>query len=376
MGVAPQYCGVLGKTANGQVAVTLQYVDPYHAWPVVGQLYLPEAWCEDQARRKRAKVPKEVSFQSKPEIALRLVDWAKLAGVPFGIVVSDSSYGDNPTFLSGLETRKQPHLVAVHCDFGVRLPDEIAKAAKEPLPAKKKSGRPRKHPHPAQLAPIRRADTLLANQSEESWSTITWRRGSDGMLSKRFFALRANRAIGDWTGPEGWLLGERPLPGEEGELKYYWSDFPKETPLARLVEVAHRRPAVERGYQDGKGFTGMDAYAARTWQAFHRHLAIEHLVLSWLALQRPPVDKPMIVLEPQVVSSPGEPVFPLRTRALSEPRADPPSNLRVPPGGVAPLAGTFGQDRPEPATRPASLGRLLGALQRPMSSTGKPRYQY
>jgi SRSO17 transposase len=376
VGVAPQYCGVLGKTANGQVAVTLQYVDPYHAWPVVGQLYLPEAWCDDPARRKRAKVPKEVSFQSKPEIALRLVDWAKLAGVPFGIVVSDSSYGDNPTFLSGLETRKQAHLVAVHCDFGVRLPDEIAKAAKEPLPAKKKSGRPRKHPHPAQLAPIRRADTLLANQSEESWSTITWRRGSDGMLSKRFFALRANRAIGDWTGPEGWLLGERPLPGEEGELKYYWSDFSKETPLARLVEVAHRRPAVERGYQDGKGFTGMDAYAARTWRAFHRHLAIEHLVLSWLALQRPPVDKPMIVLEPQVASSPGEPVFPLRTRALSEPRADPPSDLRVPPGGVAPLAGTFGQDRPEPATRPAPLGRLPGALQRPMSSTGKPRYQY
>lgn len=83
-----------------------------------------------------------------------------------------------------------------------------------------------------------------------------------------------------------------------------------ETPLARLAEVAHRRPGVERGCQDGKGFTGMDAYAARKWEAFHRHLAIEHLVLSWLALQRPVVDKPVIVLEPQPVGSPGEPVFP------------------------------------------------------------------
>jgi len=376
VGIAPQYCGVLGKTANGQVAVTLQYVDPYYAWPVAGQLYLPEVWCADQARRKRAGVPEKKSFQSKPIIALGLIDWAKAVGVPFGIVVSDSSYGDNPTFLAGLEERKLPHLVAVHCDFGVRLPEEVVSAAKQPLPAKKKSGRPRKHPHPAQLAPIRRADGVLAGQVEEAWQTITWRRGSDGVLSKRFLALRVNRAIGDWTGPEGWLLGERPLAGEEGELKYYWSDLPMETPLARLVEVVHRRPGVERGYQDGKGFTGMDAYAARKWEAFHRHLAIEHLVLSWLALQRPAVDQPVIVLEPQPVSSPSEPVFPLRTRTLSEPRPDPTADLRVPPGGTPALAGSLWPDRPEPTPWPAPPGRLRDSLQRPIGSTVKPRYQY
>ena len=376
MGVAPQYCGVLGKTANGQVAVTLQYVDPYYAWPVAGQLYLPEGWCDDQPRRERAGIPKDVSFQSKPAIALRLIDWAKLVEVPFGVVVTDGSYGDNPTFLAGLEERKLPHLVAVHCDFGVRLPDEIAKAAKQPLPAKRKSGRPRKHPHPAQLAPIRRGDAVLAGQAEETWQTITWRRGSDGMLCKRFFALRVHRAIGEWTGPEGWLIGERPLAGHAGELKYYWSDLPTETPLARLVEVAHRRPAVERGYQDGKGFTGMDAYAARKWEAFHRHLAIEHLLLSWLALQRPAVDQPVIVLEPRPVSSPAEPVFPLRTRTVPESGADPPSDLRVPLGGVDALAGPLGQARPEPTSRSAPPDRLPDSLQRPISSTVKPQYQY
>jgi SRSO17 transposase len=376
VGVAAQYCGVLGKIANGQVAVTLQYVDPYHAWPVGGQLYLPEAWCEDQARRKRAGIPKEVSFQTKPELALRLIDQAVADGVSFGIVVSDSSYGDNPTFLVGLEERRLHHLVAVHCDFGVRLPEEIVSAAKQPLPAKRKSGRPRKHPHPVQLAPIRRADAVLASQAEETWQTITWRLGSDGPLSKRFLALRVHRAIGDWTGPESWLLGERPLADKEGELKYYWSDLPAETPLARLVEVAHRRPGVERGYEDGKGFTGLDAYAARKWASFHRHLAIEHLVLSWLALQRPAIDKPVIVLEPQPVSSPGEPVFPLRTRAVPEHRPDPPADLPVPPGGVAALAGALGSDRPEPAPRPVSPDRLPDSLQRPISRTVKPQYQY
>ena len=45
--------------------------------------------------------------------------------------------------------------------------------------------------------------------------------------------------------------------------KFYWSDLPMATPLARLAELSHRRPSAERGYQDGKGFTGLDAYAAR-----------------------------------------------------------------------------------------------------------------
>lgn len=112
-------------------------------------------------------------------------------------------------------------------------------------------------------------------------------------------------------------MGERPLAGAAGETKYYWSDLPDGTPLARLAEVAHRRPGVERGYEDGKGFTGQDDYAARKWTSFHRHLAIEHLVLSRLALQRPVIDKPVIVLEPKPVSSPSEPVFPLRTRAAA-----------------------------------------------------------
>ena len=136
--------------------------------------------------------------------------------------------------------------------------------------------------------------------------------GTDGPLTKQFVALRVYRAVGETTGPEGWLLGERPLPGHKGEKKFYWSDLPVSTPLARLAELSHRRPSAERGYQDGKGFTGLDAYAARKWDSFHRHLAIDMLVLNWLALQRPPVENPVIVLEPQAVQSPNEPFFPLR----------------------------------------------------------------
>ncbi len=312
MGVAHQYCGVLGKTANGQVVVTTRYVDPYYAWPVNGQLYLPEGWCQDCQRRHRAAIPDPVAFETKATIALHLIDAAREAGVPFHTVSSDSGYGDNPSFLDGLQARGLACLVGIKSDFGVRLPEEVAAAAQQPLPPQK-TGRPRTHPHPVQQAPLRRADAVIAAQAEAAWPGITWRMGSAGPLTKQFVALRVVRAVGETSGREGWLIGERPLPGHAGETKYYWSDLPAATPLARLVELAQRRPSVERGYQDGKGHTGLDAYAARKWESFHRHLAIELLVLSWLALQAPPPDQPVIVLEPQPVASPHEPVFPLWT---------------------------------------------------------------
>jgi SRSO17 transposase len=98
--------------------------------------------------------------------------------------------------------------------------------------------------------------------------------------------------------------------------------LPADTPLARWVEAVHRRPAIDRGYQDGKGFTGLDHYAARQWKSFHRHLATEVLVLSWLTLQRPTVEKRVIVTEPHKVASADEPVFPLRPRTVSPHWAD------------------------------------------------------
>ena len=368
MGVAPQYCGVLGKKANGQVAVTTVYVDPFYAWPVNGQLYLPDAWTNDPARRKRAGIPPRVTFQTKPALALELIDQAQAAGVPFGIVVTDSSYGDNPAFLDGLDERKLPGVVAVHCDFGVRLPDEVRQAAARPLPPTKKPGRPRTHPHPVQVAPLHRADAVLAQQPAAVWQTISWRQGTDGPLIKQFMAMRVHRAVGDTTGPVGWLMGERPRPGESGEEKYYWSNLPSTTPLARLAEVAHRRPGIERSYEDGKGGSGLADYAARKWESFHRHLAIEFLVLSWLTLQKPPGATPQIVVDPQPVGSPSEPVFPLWTRALSERRADPPAGGGIPRRRVGSLAGAVGTHRRNTASGPTPTRSVPTVVPRSMNS--------
>lgn len=298
VGVARQYSGTLGKVANCQVVVSVHYVAdeptsraPVH-WPMTAQLYLPEAWATDAARRSKVHVPAEVAFQTKPELALTLVDQARKWGVPFAWVVADAGYGDNPTFLQGLEARQIAYVVGVSSTFGVRLPDEVRVAALVPPPRPRGRGQPKK-PRPA---PLYQAQAVLETLPEERWQTITWRQLDDMALRKQFVAVRVHWATGGaqfstshhrvCTGPEGWLLGERPMPGERGDLKWYFSTLPADTPLHRLVELAHSRWPIEQFYEDAKGEWGLDHYQGRRWDGLHRHLALVMLAYSFLARQR------------------------------------------------------------------------------------------
>jgi SRSO17 transposase len=298
VGVARQYSGTLGKVANCQVVVSAHYVAdepasraPIH-WPMTAQLYLPEAWATDPARRTTVHVPTEVAFQTKPELALAWVDQARAWGVPFAWVLADAGYGDNPTFLQGLDDRQIAYVVGVSRTFGVRRPDEVRTAALV-LPSRPRGrGQPKK-PRPAPLAEAR---AVLALLPADRWQAITWREYDDVVLRKQFVAVRVHWATGGAqfstshhrvsTGPEGWLLGERPVPGERGDLKWYFSTLPADTPLQRLVELAHSRWPIEQFYEDAKGECGLDHYQGRRWDGLHRHLALVMLAYSFLARQR------------------------------------------------------------------------------------------
>lgn len=303
-GVARQYSGTLGKVANCQVVVSAEYVEdapttstPWH-WPVSAQLYLHQSWMGDtveaKARRTRAQIPTEVAFQTKPEIAVEVVDRALAWGVPFGCVVADAGYGEAPTLLGGLEAREIPYVCGVRRTFGLRLPDEVQVAAAGPRPPYRGKGRP-----PGRRpAPLWDAETLLDCLPEDAWETVTWREGTKTALAKQFVAVRVHRATGSpdsgrsvahhriSTGPEGWLLAERPRPGESGEHKWYFCWLPADAPLERLVTLAHARWVIEQFYEDAKGECGLDDYQGRRWDGLHRHLALVMLTYSFLATQR------------------------------------------------------------------------------------------
>ena len=183
-------------------------------------------------------------------------------------------------------------MVGVSSTFGVRLRDEVRAAALVPPPRPQGRGQPKK-PRPA---PLYEAKAVLEALPAERWQPITWREHADVVLRKQFVAVRVHWATGGAqfstshhrvsTGPEGWLLGERPVPGERGDLKWYFSNLPADTPLRRLVEVAHSRWPIEQFYEDAKGECGLDHYQGRRWDGLHRHLALVMLAYSFLACQR------------------------------------------------------------------------------------------
>jgi SRSO17 transposase len=260
VGVARQYSGTLGKVGNCQVAVNCHYAERTIAWPVATRLYLPKEWAADPTRRAQAKVPEAVVFQTKPQIALDLLDQADSWGVRYACVVADADYGDNPNFLAGLEKRRKRYVVAVRKDFAVTLTSD---------------------------GPAQSVAAVLTALSRRSWRTLRWREGSKGWLKGRFCAVRCWRVSAAGQRRVGWLIGERPArgAGEQAKWKYHWSNFPQTAPLAKLVEYAHRRYGVEQFHEEAKGLLGWDQYQGRLWPGFHRNSVLVLLAYSFLVQQ-------------------------------------------------------------------------------------------
>ena len=286
--VARQYCGELGKQDNCQVAVTLSVASDHASLPIALRLYLPEVWADDAARCKRAGVPKDVIFQTKPRIALDQIRQAIEDGVPQGIVLADAGYGNDTAFRSGLTELKLDYVVGIQGSTTVWAPGT------EPLPARTWSGSGRKTKllHRDETTKPIKVSALARSLPRKAWRSVRWREGSKGDLVSRFTALRVRPSHRDyWRAepwPQEWLLIEWPENKDE-PLKYWLSTMSAETSIAELVDTAKLRWRIERDFQDLKQEIGLDHYEGRGWRGFHHHAALSIAAYGFLVAERSPI---------------------------------------------------------------------------------------
>jgi SRSO17 transposase len=285
VGVARQYCGQLGKQDNCQVAVSLSVANDHASLPIAYQLYLPEAWANDPARRRKAGVPEDIVFQTKPQIALAQIRAALLAGVPSAVVLADAGYGVDTGFRDGITELGLRYVVGIQSSTTLWPPGQA------PLPPKPWSGRGRR---PTRLRyddthqPVSAKD-LAVGLPARAFRRITWREGTNTRLASRFAGVRVRPAHRDTERcqprPEEWCLIEWPK-GEAEPTKYWFSTLPADTSFTELVRQAKRRWRIERDYQDLKQELGLGHYEGRGWRGFHHHATLCIAAYGFLISER------------------------------------------------------------------------------------------
>jgi SRSO17 transposase len=280
VGVARQYTGTLGKVANCQVAVTLQFATASQVLALDAQLYLPEVWTGDGDRLAKAGVPGAVGYRPKWQMALAMLRRARANGLR-GVVLADSLFGTVTAFREQLDRDGRTYCVGIDSTLKVIAAD----ADLGPVPPHSGTGRP-----PTRPATVRAGAT---SPSVKEWAagragdfrTVTWREGSKGSMTGRFAAWRVRPAHKLSAGREPlaacWLLVEWP-EGEAQPAKYFFSNLPPRTSLKRLIDTAKSRWWVEHSYRELKDELGLDHFEGRSWRGWNHHVVLVLMAYAFL----------------------------------------------------------------------------------------------
>jgi SRSO17 transposase len=291
VGVARQYCGVLGKQDNCQVAVTVSLVNAVLSVPAAYRLYLPEAWATDRRRRAAAGIPRSVRFQPKWQLALAEIDRLLADELPRAPVVTDAGYGVVTAFRDALTARQLSYVAGITGETSVWPPDREPDA---PQPYRGR-GCPQKRLQRRAANPPVSAHALAVALPPTAWHAVRWRAGTQGTMRSRFAAVRVRAAHRDYQRSvpreREWLLIEWPTGAAE-PTKYWLSTVPADVPLVELVRVAKIRWRIERDYQELKDEIGLDHYEGRGWRGFHHHGVLCIAAYAYLAAERARLSPP------------------------------------------------------------------------------------
>ena len=284
-GVKRQYSGTLGKIGNCQIGVSVHAVGGEGTVPLGWALYLPEEWCEDPERSRRAKIPAEIGFQTKTELGVALIEQAAGWDVPKAPVLGDQAYGDNTVLRERLHDSELQYVLSVGAETKVFTPQTTFT-----VPERQGStGRPRSRPRP-DAEPVAIAQ-LIADLPGEQFQTVTFRDGPDAEpVTSRFCFVRvraANRAgkRTPWPPREECLIAESP-EGRDQPSDYWISNLPEDTEPEQLARLARLRWKIELDYKQLKGELGLDHYEGRSWLGWYHHTALVTAAHGFLTLER------------------------------------------------------------------------------------------
>ncbi len=283
-GVKRQYSGTLGKVGNCQLGVSLHAVGGRGTVPLGWALYLPEEWCSDEARRASAKIPNEVTFKTKPELGVELIERAVGWEVPTAPVLGDAAYGDKTDLRERLDDVECEYVLSVSADTTVFDP-ETGFAVPE---RKGKTGRPRTRPRPDRKPES--IGQLVARLDADAFKAVVFRDGPEGEPVRSRFAFVRVRAAHEWqkrpSPPrEEWLIAEWP-EGRDEPTDYWLSNLPADAEPERLARLARLRWKIELDYRQLKGELGLDHYEGRSWLGWHHHTALVTAAHGFLTLER------------------------------------------------------------------------------------------
>jgi SRSO17 transposase len=223
-------------------------------------------------------VPDEVIFETKPRLAIEMLERAWARDVPMKWVAADEIYGDDTQFRDRVARAGKQYVVAVAVHTPVWREHQAVEA-----PSSGKQGRPRARPRLASgAAAWERVSAVVAGLPRQAWKRFAVGRGEKGPRVYDWARVRILEKRGAVPGPEGWLVARRSI-SDPTELAYYLSNAPRSASLASLAEVAGARWSIETAIEEGKGEVGLDEYEVRYWHSWHRHVTLSMMAHAWLA---------------------------------------------------------------------------------------------
>lgn len=251
VGVQRQYTGTSGKVDNCQLGVSLSLATRQRQLPLDFRLYLPRSWMDQTTRRKEAKIPKAITFKTKPELAAEMIQVAVKNGAHQGIVLADCAYGNNGPFRQALRLNGLDYSVDILGSTKMWRADAQGK----------------------RRGPVSTAESL---GRRVDFRRCTWTEGTKRELASRFGFARVVvqgdlAKTGDMV--PVWLGVEQPFDDEEG-ASYFLSTLPPTSTIIERVRTHKNRWRTERMYQDLKGVFGLDHYEGRSYRGWNHHVTM------------------------------------------------------------------------------------------------------